>query len=256
MCPSSRSARPARDSNLLPPRAGAVLLLGSTARWVQEDLEKVSEKLPFGRTVHMSFSHQQQAMGRSEGGPGCGSAHSNSTRDPVVLTCVVVPGSNLFWGDSIERLRDSTGPGLVTSLWSLEKVPVLIHHETAMFLPEPVPDSMSGLLHGICLMCALPTSLHHRQGSLHRPPVQGLPEAQQCSKSPQGYRSQHWPMTSCPSPPWPRGRRRDGRAAQVLPYLSHVTDDYCHDDPVDGHGLAENDAVGERQSLSTASQSV
>lgn len=44
------------------------------------------------------------------------------------------------------------------------------------------------------------------------------------------------------------------RAAQVLPYLSHVTDDYCHDDPVDGHGLAENDAVGERQSLSTESQ--
>lgn len=39
------------------------------------------------------------------------------------------------------------------------------------------------------------------------------------------------------------------------PYLSHVADDYCHDDPVDGHGLAENDAVGERQSLSTAPQS-
>lgn len=40
------------------------------------------------------------------------------------------------------------------------------------------------------------------------------------------------------------------------PYLSHVADDYCHDDPVDGHGLAENDAVGERRSLSTVSQSV
>lgn len=44
------------------------------------------------------------------------------------------------------------------------------------------------------------------------------------------------------------------RPAQVLSYLSHVTDDNCHDDPVDGHSLTENDAVGERQSLSTVSQ--
>lgn len=107
------------------------------------------------------------------------------------------------------------------------------------------------------LLCVLSQpSLHHRQGSLHRPPAQGLSKAQQCSKSPQGYPSQHWPMTSCPLPPWPQGWCRGDMAAQVLPYLSHVTDDYCHDDPVDGHGLAENDAVGERQSLSTASVSL
>lgn len=106
-----------------PPRGGTALLLHSTACRAQEALEG-KYKGAFWQKSHVSFRHQQHTMGGSEVGSGCGSARSDSSRDPDVLTCVVVPGSNLFWGDSIERLTESTGLGLVTSLWSLEEVPV------------------------------------------------------------------------------------------------------------------------------------
>lgn len=164
---------------------------------------------------------------------------------------MVVSGSNLFWGDSIERLRESTGPGLVTSLWSLEKLPVPDTAQGSHILARARLHARLASWHPLCVCSPNPLFI---TGKDHYTDHQ--------SRDSQRHNSvQRLPLTTLahdqlPIPTTAPRLAQGWHSSPVLPYLSHVTDDYCHDDPIDGHGLAENDAVGERQSLSTVSQSV
>lgn len=99
---------------------------------------------------------------------GCCNVHS----DQAVLTCVVVPGSNLLWDDCSERLRESKGAGLMASSWCLGEVPVRVQHEATTFWPELLPESMS--LSGFITpaLCVLPNplfSIHKEHRTDHQP---------------------------------------------------------------------------------------